>query len=374
MQRAYFIDRLRVLLTALVVFHHTAITYGAPGGWYYREQPVTLSLSGVLLILFVSINQAYFMGFFFLIAGYFTPGSYDRKGPCLFAKDRLLRLGIPLLVFVLLLDPLTIAMMVAWSGQYAPAPRFGAYLLRRLLHPGWGTGPLWFAEALLIFSAGYMAWRAWTKKPLPAPEAPLPGWWTWLASALGVGAVALLLRQWVPVGKDVIGLQLGYFASYVFLFALGTVAWRRNWLMRLTGRMARPWIAMSVLMWPVMVITVAIAQRTTKALPEVNTGFSWPAVVYAFWEPLIAWGILAGLIVWFRERGNRASKAWEFCSARAYAVYIVHAPVLVAVALLLRGWDGPALGKVAVTGTVACVMSLGVASLVMMMPGAKRVL
>ena len=65
MKRAYYIDRLRVVLTALVVLHHTAITYGAPGGWYYRELPTTLSLTGVLLILFVSINQAYFMGFFF---------------------------------------------------------------------------------------------------------------------------------------------------------------------------------------------------------------------------------------------------------------------------------------------------------------------
>jgi len=28
---------LRGYLTALVLFHHTAITYGAIGGWYYRE-------------------------------------------------------------------------------------------------------------------------------------------------------------------------------------------------------------------------------------------------------------------------------------------------------------------------------------------------
>src|ERR1700677_4912778 len=60
MKRTYYMDRLRVVLTALVVLHHTAITYGAPGGWYYHELPLTLSLSGLALILFVSINQAYF--------------------------------------------------------------------------------------------------------------------------------------------------------------------------------------------------------------------------------------------------------------------------------------------------------------------------
>ena len=105
--RAYYIDRIRVILTALVVLHHTAITYGAPGGWYYRELPTTASLTGILFTLFVSTNQAYFMGFFFLIAGYFTPASYDRKGPGKFLVDRLIRLGIPLALYGVLLDPLT---------------------------------------------------------------------------------------------------------------------------------------------------------------------------------------------------------------------------------------------------------------------------
>ena len=34
------------------------------------------------------------MGLFFMIAGCFTPGSYDRKGHRRFLKERLLRLGI----------------------------------------------------------------------------------------------------------------------------------------------------------------------------------------------------------------------------------------------------------------------------------------
>ncbi len=36
-QRDLYIDRLRVVMTALVVLHHTAITYGAPGGWFWNE-------------------------------------------------------------------------------------------------------------------------------------------------------------------------------------------------------------------------------------------------------------------------------------------------------------------------------------------------
>ncbi|MEO1258629.1 MAG: hypothetical protein AAFZ15_07520 [Bacteroidota bacterium] len=32
----FYIDNLRIFLTALVVLHHLAITYGAPGDWFYR--------------------------------------------------------------------------------------------------------------------------------------------------------------------------------------------------------------------------------------------------------------------------------------------------------------------------------------------------
>jgi hypothetical protein len=52
------------------------------------------------------MNQAFFMGCFFLLAGFFTPGSYDRKGGRSFLADRLLRLGVPLLIYEFVLGPL----------------------------------------------------------------------------------------------------------------------------------------------------------------------------------------------------------------------------------------------------------------------------
>ena len=32
-----YLDKLRVFLTCLVIFHHTAIAFGASGGWYYKS-------------------------------------------------------------------------------------------------------------------------------------------------------------------------------------------------------------------------------------------------------------------------------------------------------------------------------------------------
>lgn len=67
-RRNFGIDAVRVGTTFLVVFHHTAITYGAVGGWYYKEMPTDGSLSSMLLVFFCTLKQAWFMGLFFLLS------------------------------------------------------------------------------------------------------------------------------------------------------------------------------------------------------------------------------------------------------------------------------------------------------------------
>jgi hypothetical protein len=66
------------------------------------------------------------------------------------------------------------------------------------------------------------------------------------------------------------------------------------------------------------------------------------AFLYAFWEPFIAWGIIAALLLWFRGHLNQPSATWEWLGRRAYAVYIIHPPVLVGISLLLHRWVAPA--------------------------------
>lgn len=52
--RNFGIDAVRVGTTFLVVFHHTAITYGAVGAWYYKEVQTDGSLSSMLLVFRLS--------------------------------------------------------------------------------------------------------------------------------------------------------------------------------------------------------------------------------------------------------------------------------------------------------------------------------
>jgi hypothetical protein len=149
------IDALRASLTLLVVFHHAAITYGAIGSWFYKEIEPSSAPSSLILTLFVAYNQAFFMGLFFLIAGSLTPGAIARHGADGFLRERLMRLGAPLLVFILTLGPITVALAETAHGR--PFLATLGWLARR---GAIIVGPLWFVEALLIFCAAYVAVRA----------------------------------------------------------------------------------------------------------------------------------------------------------------------------------------------------------------------
>jgi peptidoglycan/LPS O-acetylase OafA/YrhL len=371
-QRDFYIDRLRSVMTAMVLLHHTAITYGAPGGWFWSELHPSGSPASLLLTIFVSTNQAYFMGFFFLLAGYFTPASLERKGYAHFICDRFLRLGLPLLAFGLILGPLAAAIV-----NYAKGDGFWSCIHYLWQHKEFINGPLWFAQALLIFSLTYCIWRAAFARPLDQSQRDIkavPSFLWWLQSAVLVGAAGLAIRQFVPVGKNVFGLQLAYFAGYIFLFAAGVAAWRHDWLRQLSWANARPWVIGLAITWPVMPVGIAIAHVLYGAgKANFAGGFSWPAILYAFWEPCVAWGLIAAWLLVFRAYMNKPSAFWEWLNRRAYAVYIIHPPVLVGISLLLHVWVAPALVKFAVTGTLTCIAAWLASDPLVRLPGVRRV-
>ncbi|MGV3550578.1 acyltransferase family protein [Rhizobium sp.] len=344
--RTYFLDRIRVILTILVIAHHSAITYGASGGWFVRLAPGD-GPTAMALTLFCAVNQAFFMGFFFLISGYLTPSSYDRKGWADYLRDRLLRLGLPVLVFGFVLGPLTVAIAADGSG-------FLTRWLTMMSELRFVIGPMWFAYALLVFAIGYVLWRRFV--PIrPKPRQPIPAQRMWIISALAVGLAALVIRQFVPVGEEVLNLQLGYFASYVFLFAVGCIAERYGWLEEIKQRHAQPWVIAGVVAIPLLPLALMVGE----AMGQTNfaTGFSLPAIFYAFWEPVVAWGVIAGALwifpMWWGERDRR----WGFLSRQSYAAFIIHPPVIVTLALLMQPLPLPLIVKFLVLtlgGTVLC--------------------
>ena len=61
---------------------------------------------------FLALAQSFDMSFLFMLAGYFIPLSFDVKGPAKFIKDRLYRLGLPLLIYIAIIDPIAVNWLI----------------------------------------------------------------------------------------------------------------------------------------------------------------------------------------------------------------------------------------------------------------------
>lgn len=371
--RNHGLDDLRGALTLLVVLHHAAITYGGQGGWFYQEIRPGNDPSSLLLTVFCAVNQAWFMGAFFLIAGYFTPAALARRGGPGFARERLLRLGLPLLAFVLVLGPLTVALALTARGR--PMADTLAAIARNMVFI---PGPMWFVMALLIFSAGAMLWGGLTRGRSFARVRPFPSDSVMLAAAIFTGTLALILRQAWPVGVSVAGLQFGYFASYVVLFVAGCMGAAGGWLEGVPPAQRRRWAIVALAALPVLPLAVLAAPLVPALQASPNGGISLPAVLYAVWEPLVAWGLILLALAWAarmgRPGGGPPGPVRAGLRRRAYAIYVIHPPVLVGIALLLREVPAPALVKFAVTGSLACAACFVLAGLLLRVRGVARVL
>ncbi|MBN1123523.1 MAG: acyltransferase family protein, partial [Sedimentisphaerales bacterium] len=198
-RRLLYIDNLRIVAITLVIMVHLSITYGGAGGWYLigKADP----LSSAILTLFNASCQSFFMGLLFFLSGYFTPGSYDRKGAWPFLKDRLLRLGIPMLCYDFVVHPLLVYLLIA-AGIYSHEGTFGDYMLSYYRGFHIGRGPLWFVEALLLFALVYAFWR-WIF-PVRTGEAParfrIVTHRQLIALAVVLGTITFFVRLWRPMG------------------------------------------------------------------------------------------------------------------------------------------------------------------------------
>lgn len=382
--RLYFIDHLRAALVVLVVLHHVSLVYGASvTPFYYFEPPFTDPLAFLALLVFALFNQAWFMGAFFLLAGYFTPGSYDRKGAGAFLKDRLVRLGIPIVLFVFVLSP------ISWIGLFKmPAAITGITTpLTWKAYPSLiGLGPLWFVALLLIFSLGYVGWRLARRAPAAAVSKDVspPSLLSIAVFVLGLTAMSFLVRIVVPLGKSVsLGFSFlsfptfAYLPQYLGLFLLGAVASRRDWFRTVTASTGRVGFAAAVLaaivLFPLAVSGQLFSLQITESIGNAFGYGQWQSAVYALWDSVFAVGMCLALIPFFRRFFGVSTGLGRFMARQGYAVYVFHIPVIVFLALAIRGFSLPPLAKAGVASLIIVPFCFLVAYLIRKIPGASKV-
>jgi glucan biosynthesis protein C len=317
-----YVNNLRTLLITLILMLHIAITYGAVGSWYYYEHTEDM-LSAVLLTLFNSVVQAFVLGFFFMISGYFTPGSFSRKGARTYLKDRFIRLGIPLLIYFFAINPLIVyALYVRSMGYSVDFLDF------------FGTGPLWFVQALLIFCCAYTLWKLFVPGQAHEVKQP-PKSRELILFVLMLSLASFIVRIWWPIGESFSNLQFGFFPGYISLFIVGIIAYNNNWFDTFSDSVGMRWFKLAVpaiLLFPVVGVIGGALEDTTPFIG----GIHWQSLFYATWEAVVGTGLIAGIFVSFRRKYNTQTSLTKTLSDNAYTVFIIHAPVIVAVSYAMR--------------------------------------
>lgn len=369
--RLLYIDNIRILLICLVITTHCSITYGGPGSWYFTD-PGNSSVTPFILSVIDSLNQSFFMGFFVLVSAYFVVGSLLRKGRSRFTRDRLIRLGIPLLVWVLLINPLILLIILRGAGTLPMPP---ATLLNPLT--GAGLGPMWFVFFLLVATFAYLLWTGFCKPAQPADQEshPFPGFASIIALGLLLGIVTAIVRIFLPIGSMwLFGFQLPFFPQYIAAFIIGIYAAQNNWFDDIPARVGKTCAVAALLLVAIQPVFVYLILNSPAGLSQVMGGLRGQAVLFALWEQMAAVMIITAMLWCFSLRLNHQGPVARAMAGDSYTVYIIHPVVLILLSMAFAGLALPSLAKFLIVLPLAICCSFALAHVIRAVPGVTRVL
>lgn len=381
--RVDFVDAVRVILILLVVAHHSAESYVTA---HPPEVPLPdppLAHGGI----FLWVNAAFFMGLFFFLGGYFTPGSFDRKGAATFLSDRALRLGVPLVLGTILIVPLAGWSHIALDPNLPPVS-YWTYVTRDFFGlgpksdywppserwPAFNFGHLWFLEHLLVYAALYAAIRMvvlpddgklWHEPPSHLAIATY---------ALLLAATTFIIRIWYPQNRWIAFLHFiqtepAHLPQYLSLFVIGLLAGPRRWLETMPTRRGLVWFAIGAGLALLAYVLAATATPTGAAADD-----AWRELRRCTAEAFICTGMCVGLPVLSRQLALGAGRVWQTLGRNVFAIYVFHFPFVLLLQWALIEAPMPKLMRLLVTVIGAILATFAFTELVVLrLPLARRI-
>jgi Acyltransferase family len=373
--RQVYLDNLKVLLIAAIIALHAILGYAATiDVWPYASVREVTLWPPVEAVLFVVVGPfAFFMiALLFLVAGLLTRPSLERKGTGAYILDRLLRLGVPFAVYVLLMAP-----ALSYALEHPLGLSTGSYWAEFLgKPPHLEMGPLWFVGVLLIFSLAYAGWAA-VRRPGGAGRRPHDVTAAWLLLlAAAVAPATFLVRLAYPIGSESLlsGLNVWEWPACIAAFALGIAGSRHGWLEAVPDRLHRQCRAATLLAAAVMAALMTVA-GVRNQIDDLLGGRHWPALLFPAIESILIVFGSVWLLAAAQQHLNDKPRLGPGLSRSAYGAFMVQAPILFDLAVALRPIDVPAELKAIAVAGVGVAASFALAwLLISRVPGVARIL
>lgn len=353
-QRIVYVDVIKVFLTCIVVAHHAGQAYGPTGGVW----PVTDNNKTNWLGQFFFINASYMMGLYFFISGYFMLFSLQRKTNLQFIKDRLVRLGIPLLFFTFF-----IFLPFNYLGSSTSSNLFVFFADTYFNKPPIATGHLWFVASLLMYSFIYLLLFP-KRNELATVIAVRPFRIAYLFLYIVLlTLVTALVRLQYPIDvwcTWLIPVEVAHIPQYLSLFLIGALFNRYQWLNSFKLSTGLLFFAFAI-----------VAYAANEYLPLYIKQY-W--LTESFIESLLCIGISMALLTLFRHYGNRSYAVIRSLSNNAYGIYLFHLLIVIVLQMVLLSWNVNANIKFIVVTVMGITLSLGLSALLRKIELFKKVI
>lgn len=321
--RVHYMDNLRALAMLAGVVFHAALAYSVLLHPYWPAADAQHSRVVDGLVWFLHLFR---MPLFFVVAGYFAAMLVSRRGMAGFFRQRIRRILVPLLLFVLPIGwSLHRLTMHAMDTVQNPSPMLrwlrGVAAEQGSLPMAPSLAHLWFLHYLMLFAL--LVWIVATLDPkwLRTRLATVsPSLVPWAMPLLMVPALASVTVPWPAPESPLPAMwAMVYFGLH---FALGFQVWQRPALLDGLRRHA-PWLALGGLL---LYLALLWSMRSTSY--PLAPGRQWLNAAlesYAgFWMTLAC--LLAGK-AWL----DRSNAVLRWLSDSSYWVYLVHLPLLFAI-------------------------------------------
>lgn len=373
------LSNLRAVVIVIVLAFHASLAYlastpaassafdQAPYTW--QAFPIVDAQRWLGLDLFCAWQDVSLMSLMFLLSGLFVAGSLLRKGSGTYVSDRLWRIGLPFLLAIVFLSPLSY--YTAYLVRTAD-PSLAGFWKQWISLPSWPSGPQWFLWQLLAANAlgaslyavapGFVVrlgrLAAW------AGERPLRFFaLLTAASALAYVPLALAFSPWSWSALGPFSLQLSRPAHYLVYFfagcALGCHGVDRG-VLAYDGPLARNWLAWlaaalaSFMVWAGFTSMTMPSWSNAAIIAQLAASLAFPVACAA--------GGLFMLSLCLRFAASLRLWILDSLSANAYSMYLVHYVFVVWLQYALLDSGLFAFTKAAIVFTGALTMSWAISA------------